>query len=241
MWGHIDMSEFDIDLIEDYIEERLASVSGSTVRREVNALSPVFRFAYRRRWTKGLLTVERPSDGPPRLRNLDHGEYDRIVTEYTDINAQRLVVFLLNSGARIGEALKLDWRDVKLDAENPYVILSTRKRKGGREARRTVPVNSKMKVVLDAIRPVDISVGGRVFYFWRDQQAAGKAVKRHGERAGIGDFTAHDLRRTFATRALEAGTSPRVVADLLGHTTLAMVMQYAVPPEHMKITAVQEI
>lgn len=47
--------------------------------------------------------------------------------------------------------------------------------------------------------------------------AVGMALGRLVKRAGIGSMTAHDLRRTWATAALERGADVRHVQDQLGH------------------------
>jgi integrase/recombinase XerD len=54
-----------------------------------------------------------------------------------------------------------------------------------------------------------------------------KALRRLGDTAGIGNITAHQLRHTLATQAINRGMSLDAIAALLGHKTLAMTMIYA--------------
>jgi integrase/recombinase XerD len=54
-----------------------------------------------------------------------------------------------------------------------------------------------------------------------------KALTRLAEAAGIGNVTAHQLRHTLATQAINRGMSLEAIAALLGHKTLAMTMIYA--------------
>ena len=53
------------------------------------------------------------------------------------------------------------------------------------------------------------------------------ALSRLCHEAGIGHVTAHQLRHTLATQAINRGMSIDAIAALLGHKTLAMTMIYA--------------
>ena len=53
------------------------------------------------------------------------------------------------------------------------------------------------------------------------------ALSRLSHEAGIGHVTAHQLRHTLATQAINRGMSIDAIAALHGHTTLAMTMIYA--------------
>jgi integrase len=52
-------------------------------------------------------------------------------------------------------------------------------------------------------------------------------VKVRMERCGLPPWSPHSLRHTFATRLLRAGQPVKVIADLLGHRSLAAVDIYA--------------
>jgi integrase len=53
------------------------------------------------------------------------------------------------------------------------------------------------------------------------------ALDRISQQAGIGHVTAHQLRHTLATQAINRGMSLDAIAALLGHKTHAMTMVYA--------------
>ena len=64
-----------------------------------------------------------------------------------------------------------------------------------------------------------------------------KAVKR----AGIEDFTFHDIRHTFASYLVMNGVDIRTVQQLLGHFRLRMTMRYShLSPAHL-MDAVQRV
>lgn len=47
-----------------------------------------------------------------------------------------------------------------------------------------------------------------------------------GNRAGVKDFTPHDLRRTYITRLLEKGADALTVSKLVGHSNVQTTMRY---------------
>lgn len=51
-----------------------------------------------------------------------------------------------------------------------------------------------------------------------------KAEKEKRKPVIFDDFTPHCIRHTFATRAFESGMKPKVVQEILGHSSLAMTM-----------------
>lgn len=46
-------------------------------------------------------------------------------------------------------------------------------------------------------------------------------------KAGLRDFTWHDLRHTFAARLVMSDVDIRTVAELMGHKSIQMTMRYA--------------
>jgi len=61
------------------------------------------------------------------------------------------------------------------------------------------------------------------------------------KKAGIKDFTWHDLRHTFASRLVMKDVDIRTVAELMGDKSTQMTMRYAhLAPEH-KLIAVERL
>jgi integrase len=48
---------------------------------------------------------------------------------------------------------------------------------------------------------------------------------KHLTAAGLPKIRLHDLRHSYATAALRAGISPKIVSERLGHTNVAFTMQ----------------
>ncbi len=54
-------------------------------------------------------------------------------------------------------------------------------------------------------------------------------------RVGLPHIRVHDLRHTTASILLEAGTHPKIVQDLLGHSTIRLTLDtysHLTPPLH---------
>ena len=50
--------------------------------------------------------------------------------------------------------------------------------------------------------------------------------ERAVRQAGLGDFTFHDLRHTFASCLVMAGVDLPTVKDLMGHKDISMTLRY---------------
>ena len=141
---------------------------------------------------------------------LDGAEADRPV-------AVAALRFLLYTGARKSEALRLRWEHVHGDR----AVLPDSK--GGP---RTIWLTSPARAVLAALpRRNDCP--------WVFASPRGKPVsldKAWGavrEAAGLGKLRIHDLRHSHAAVAVNGGEGLRVVAGLLGHSDISTTFGYA--------------
>ena len=124
------------------------------------------------------------------------------------------------TGCRRNEILTLRWEDVRLEAQE----LRLRDSKTGP---RTVSLSPEATAVLAALprlpdNPWAIpgtKPGARlssIFEPWRRVRA----------RAGLDDVRIHDLRHSYASRALALGESLPVIAKLLGHAQIQTTARY---------------
>ena len=241
-WGDVLLEDFTTQSLEDWIDERLGEVSSPSVRRELNCIMAVLNHARVRKWIKEVPEVSKPRDGEPRLRALEPEEVASLMSECdrrADLVAS-MMLLLLNTGARIGEALALEWEEVNMKVADPYIVLQNKKRRGGKNMRRVVPLNAAAQRAIE-LAAVFSKPDGRVYSQWRTRAAVTLHLKKLASEAGVQNFQVHDTRRTFATRLLGSGAHPRTVADLLGHSSLAMIMRYMVPPDHVRAQAVHSV
>ncbi len=104
----------------------------------------------------------------------------------------------------------------------------------GREAaqRPLYPLHPQLKTLLDdwlTERPQGLR-SDLIFLDWGrpiPHARVDRALAKVAAAAGIGKVTAHQLRHTLATQAINRGMSLEAIAALLGHRTMAMTMVYA--------------
>ena len=136
-----------------------------------------------------------------------------------------LLEFLMMTGARVGEALGLDWSEVDL-VKMTVVLVS---RKGGRVRKRMLPVHPGLAPILEAMRVMGGGVGA-VFRARNGERLCYMGVRRRFQEvfqeAGVKDAKIHDMRRSFATHLLVEGVDPVSVSELLGHQSMQMLKRH---------------
>ncbi len=142
----------------------------------------------------------------------------------------RLIVELLaRTGIRRGELLALTV-DAVVQIGSAYWL---RIPIGKLHNDRYIPLHPQLKELLDdwttQHRPSELRTNRLLLEHNRpiSDHRITKALRHLAETAGIGNVTAHQLRHTLATQAINRGMSLDAIAALLGHKTLAMTMIYA--------------
>ena len=164
-----------------------------------------------------------------RERFLTHEEFRRLGRILSTMEARGRVPahaaaalrLLMLTGCRLNEILTLRWEDVHLEASEVRL-------RDSKTGPRVVPLSPAAARVLAGLpRAADNPwvIAGR---------KAGSHLKylsRHWyrvrERAGLEDVRIHDLRHSFASRALALGESLPLIARLLGHTKIQTTARYA--------------
>lgn len=97
---------------------------------------------------------------------------------------------------------------------------------------RYIPLHPQLKTLLDEWleqRPPNLRTA--LMFTRRGRQigkaSVDKAISDTARAAGIGHVTAHQLRHTLATQAINRGMSLEAIAALLGHRSMRMTMVYA--------------
>ncbi|HEX6257230.1 MAG TPA: site-specific tyrosine recombinase XerD [Euzebyales bacterium] len=144
------------------------------------------------------------------------------------VRDRAMLELLYSAGLRISELVALDVDDVDLTLRTVRCLGKGRKERivpFGRPAARAVDaLLVRARPALGASGPwlVCNQRGGRL-----TRQGAWKIVKRHAERAGLGEVVSpHTLRHSFATHLLDGGADVRVVQELLGHASVNTTQIY---------------
>lgn len=156
------------------------------------------------------------------LSENQRGALLKALDEFYDQTAANGIRLLIYTGMRLGEVLKLEWRDIDFARRALYI----RDPKSGESE--SIPLNSSAIRVLENQRACEIK-GELIFPSVRKgQQHLRYQWRTIREMAGISPvFRLHDLRHDFATRLANAGESLQVIGRLLRHRSAAATMRYA--------------
>lgn len=126
---------------------------------------------------------------------------------------------LLLTGCRLSEIRDLEWVNVKED----HIDLPDSK-----TGRRIVPLGPEAQAVLAAIPREDGNpwvIAGRLpSTHLTDLQRPWRRIRK---RANLENVRIHDIRHSFASRALALGESLSMIGKLLGHTDVQTTARYA--------------
>lgn len=199
-------------------------VSESTVRKEVFMLSKILGFAQ----TECGITLPRgnpvekirkPTDGKARDRRLSTEEWLRLETQLKRSRSPFLwpaVQLAVETAMRQGELLGLTWEH--FDQKRNLAFLPETK---NGEAR-AVPLSSK---ALDVLKALPRAIKGPVLPV--ERLTLYHAFIAAAKRAGLEDYTFHDLRHEALSRLAERGDfSVLELAAVSGHKTLQMLKRY---------------
>ena len=139
-------------------------------------------------------------------------------------NVRLIALFLLSTGARLNEALRVRWQDV--DRGTRVWRITARASKSKRV--RSVPLDASAIEVLDQLETdgsheylfVNAKFGkpySNIHKVWRQLRA----------RAGLPHLRIHDLRHQYASFLVNSGRTLYEVQQILGHSDPSVTQRYA--------------
>lgn len=226
------LRSIDQDAIDVAAKKLYPNASPSTRNRQVYApVSVILHYAARKGWC-ATPHIARPKQSKGVVRWITPEEADKLIDSCAP-HMRPLVVFLLYTGARAGEALWLNWSNIDLVKRQ---VTFPRTKNG---SPRSVPLHPRVIQELLSIkhRKGEVFLGPKGIPFARPKPgnesdtSAGTRIKTAFagacRRAGILDFTPHCCRHTWATWHYQANRDLTKLQELGGWKTVSMVLRYA--------------
>jgi integrase len=191
--------------------------------------------------------VKAPRAERKEMRTLSEGQVRSLLAATAGTRHHSLWIFLVTTAVRLGEALALKWADIDMVEGNATIRRALQRHRGvgmvfvepkSSRGRRTVPFPPETLAALAAQR-IDLnrerSQAGKLWHENdlvfpgpdgrpRDLTYLSYTFHRGLQRAGLPRLRIHDLRHTAATHLLNKHVHPKVVQELLGHSTIAITL-----------------
>lgn len=245
-FGNIPIEKVTKKHIETFLEKE-RNKSNSLIKKDYSMLKRIYNYALDSGYITCNYFTEYNSIEKPKSLKSDKNIQALTLTEeqnledYLTLNDNRfknLILLLLHTGIRVGEALALNIDDIDLNSNEIkiYKILTKDKDKktiihnsnisSTKNGTRSVDINSFFKDSL--LNSIDISKSNKcntdnlLFTQLNGSIITSNLVnaefKNICKKVGINkDVNTHVLRHTFATRCIEAGISLPVLQTLMGH------------------------
>lgn len=228
--GAADLTDIDVHLLRRFLATELqrglapASVRTSartlraflnwTVEEELAAASPMAR-------------VKMPKLDAPNPDAFTVIEVRTLLDAATCQRDRALVLFLLDTGARLGETAVLTVGDIDMATGRVFLRRHTKSRRP-----RTVFLGQIARAEMAAYMAEIPSGSGPLWWqtFHEGQvltvQGVKEVIKRLGRRSGVQPCGPHKFRRTHARWSLRAGMEIEYLRRLMGHTNDSLLQYY---------------
>ena len=218
-------------------DQRLLSVSGATVNRELSLISAVFDVA-RQEWghintRNPLRDIRKPSQGKPRSRRISEAEQTALIQATESKELGWFLKLAIATAMRAGELARLKWAD--LDPIKRVAVLADTKN----GERRVVPLSREaLKALAEMPRRIDGQLFGNQTHSFSVsmRNAVIRARKnyevecaRDGRKPDPGfliNLRLHDCRHEAVSSLFERGLDATEVASISGHKTMQMLARY---------------
>lgn len=217
------LDEINRDCLDRVTHAKLATgVANSSVNRMLAVVRSILRKAAMEwEWLDRAPKVRLLPESSRRIRWITRDEADRLIQELPD-HLKAMVRFTLETGLRQANVTGLQWSQIDLVRRCAWIHPDQAK------ARRAISVPlSKAAVVI-----LREQIGKNPVYVFTYQgepvtQVNTKAWRSALKRVGIKDFRWHDLRHTWASWHVQAGTPLHVLQELGAWESVEMVRRYA--------------
>jgi len=201
----------------------------AAVNRELQQLRKTLNFGIENRWLKEnpffktkLISM---SDEVERNRILSFEEERRLLDACTDSRShlRAMIITALDTACRLGELLKLRWRDIDFYAEIITIIAFNAKTAEAREVGMTPRVREELTVLWQSspqhLESLVFGIKNTIKHSWNTACRL----------ANIEDLHFHDLRHTSVTRLVATGLPSAEIMKISGHKQISTFLRYVNP------------
>ena len=236
--------------VRSFYREKLdGGLSSATVRKMHGVLQKALDQAVSdglipRNAAKG---IKLPQGKKKEIRPLSPDEARTLLDTARGDRLEALYVLAISTGLREGELLAMRWEDVDLE-DAVLRVSQTLTREGGKvsvgppktkNSRRTVGLTNgaiealrghltrqleEMERVGSLYRPGGLVFANEVGGIVNPSNLRNRSLKALLKRAGLPSIRFHDLRHTCATLLLSRNVNPKIVSEMLGHSTIAITL-----------------
>lgn len=225
-WGNLFCNQITVEMIQDHIFDR-RKVSAYTANKDLRYLRAAFNYGVKKKFITStpadgidFLPVEKKVKYVPSSKDIDK------VIAIADPDVQDYLWTTRETMGRVSEINRLTWDDVNF--EERYVILYTRKKKGGHLTPRKVPMTQKLFETLS--RKYSERDKTKPWVFWHTYCSRKTKGKKEGpyqdrkrimktlcRKAGVKYFRFHALRHSGAS-IMDNNKAPiGSIQRILGH------------------------
>jgi len=197
--------------------------SDSTINRKMSALSTMLKYAKKHQYIPDVPDIPRRREPENRIRWFTDREEEEILAFFRftgNEDMEDLVKVGLDTGARRGELLKMQPRDIQNGKLHIW------ESKGGKP--RSIPLTYRAAEVLNKRIAGTDKITDRIF-----GEISGDALRYYWDRArehmGLmsdPQFVPHVMRHTFCSRLAMKGVPLPAIKELAGHSSIVTTQRY---------------
>lgn len=214
--------DIDAALLEEIVcSKKKEGVSPATINKTLMVVRAVLRMSHALGWLESVPKIRMMKTEGKRVRFLTHQEAERLLKTLPAHKAD-IARFSLCTGLRMANVLGLEWSQVDVIRRVCWIHPDQAK------ARKAIAV----PLSDEAIAVIARQIGQHEQFVFTYQgkpilRVNNRGWKRSLEKAGIKNFRWHDLRHTWASWHIQAGTPLSVLQELGGWESTEMVRRYA--------------